>query len=196
MKDITTNRRKFLKNSVKGTVALGIGLSSIGAFSQAFAASKSEVSTATDKKSVPNEELFRMGVIGPAMLSLVTSELAADRATNENAKEFAGFELTEAKAVTKVLKELGTAVPEMDAKATATLNKIKTAADGAAFDDAYIMAQLENHEFLRDHAEDFLKNSSGKTDAEKHGQHLATLALATFKEHVAITKRISGELKA
>ena len=32
--------------------------------------------------------------------------------------------------------------------------------------------------------------------AEKQGQHLATLALATFKEHVAITKRISGELQA
>jgi hypothetical protein len=32
--------------------------------------------------------------------------------------------------------------------------------------------------------------------AEGQGRHLATLALATFKEHVAITKRITKELKA
>lgn len=198
MKEIKTDRRVFLKNSVKGTVALGIGLSSIGALSQAFAADKIEVSTATDKKTVHNEKEFRLGVIGPAMLSLVTSEMAVDKATNANTKEFAGFELTEAQAVTKVLKELGTPVPEMDTKAKATLDKIKAAEQGEAFDKAYIMAQLENHEFLRDHAADYLKNASSSTNnmAEQQGQHLATLALATFKEHVLITTRISKELKA
>ncbi len=131
------------------------------------------------------------------MLSLVTSEIAVNKATDANRKEFAGFELTEAKAVTKVLKDLGTPEPAMDAKAKATLDKIKTADQGAAFDKAYIMTQRENHEFLRDHAADYLKNSSSSTSdmAEKQGRHLATLALATFTEHVLITKRISGELK-
>ena len=139
-----------------------------------------------------------MGVIGPAELSRVTSEIAVARAKNVNAKEFAGFELTEAIAVTTVLKDLGTPVPPMDAKAQATLDKIKAAANGAAFDQAYITAQHENHEFLRDLATAYLKNSApGSTDAEeKHGRHLATLALSNFKEHVAITKRISSELKA
>ena len=114
------------------------------------------------------------------------------------AKEFAGFELAEAIAVTTVLKDLGTAVPPMDAKAQATLEKIKAAANGAAFDQAYITAQLENHEFLRDLATAYLKNSAAGTAdmAEKHGRHLATLALSTFTEHVAMTKRISGEIRA
>ena len=31
---------------------------------------------------------------------------------------------------------------------------------------------------------------------EKQGRHLAMLMLAVFKEHVAICKRINGELKA
>lgn len=190
-----TDRRDFLKNSAKGTLALGIGLSSLSMIAQSFGA-ESAVSKPTDKKSVTNEELFRLGVIGPAELSRVTSEIAAEKATNANAKEFAGFELTEAIAVTTVLKELGTPVPPMDAKAQATLEKIKSAAQGAAFDQAYITAQLENHEFLRDHAADYLKRSSGSSAEEKQGKHLATLALATFKEHVAITKRISGELMA
>ncbi len=151
-----------------------------------------------DVSGVRTAKQFAMGVIGPAELSRITSQIAMERATNPMAKEFAGFEYTEAVAVTTVLKELGTPVPPMDAKAQATLEKIKAAPNGVAFDRAYITAQYENHEFLRDIATAYLRNSpAGTTEmAEKQGQHLATLALATFKEHVAITKRISGELQA
>ena len=142
--------------------------------------------------------MLRLAIIGPAELSLVTSQLAVEKSTNKNTKEFAGFELTEAIAVTTVLKELSTPVPTPDAKAKATLEKLKSAEKGAAFDEAYITAQLENHEFLRDTATDYLKRTEGSKEskAEQQTQHLATLALATFKEHVAITKRSSGELKA
>ncbi len=194
-----TNRREFLKTSVKGAAVLGVGLSSLSLLTTAQAAAdKADVSMPGDKKPVTNEELLRLAIIGPAELSLVTSQLAVEKATNKNTKEFAGFELTEAVAVTTVLKELGTPVPTPDAKAKATLEKLKSAEKGAAFDEAYITAQLENHEFLRDTAEDYLKRTEGSKEnkAEQQTQHLATLALATFKEHVAITKRISGELKA
>ena len=193
-----TDRREFLKDSLKGTVALGIGLSSLGLLASAQAADQSAVSKPNDQQPVTSEELFRLAIIGPAELSLVTSELAAEKATNKNTKEFAGFELTEAVAGTSVLKELGTPVPAPDAKAKATLEKLKSTDKGAAFDEAYITAQLENHEFLRDTAMDYLKRTEGSKEskAEQQTQHLATLALATFKEHVAITKRISGELKA
>ena len=194
-----TDRREFLKTSVKGAAVLGVGLSSLSFLSKAQAAAdKADVSMPGDKKPVTNEELFRMGVIGPAELSLVTSNLALEKATDKDVKEFAGFEQTEAIAVTSVLKQLGTTVPAPDAKAKATLEKLQSAEKGAEFDKAYIMAQYENHVFLRDHAEDYLKHAEGSKDsaAELQGQHLATLALATFKEHVAITKRISSELKA
>lgn len=141
---------------------------------------------------------FSMGVIGPAMLSLAISQIAVDRARKADAREFAGFELAEAIAVTTVLKQLGTPVPPMDAKAQATLDKIRSAAPGAAFDRAYIDAQYENHVFLRDLATAYLGNSplNPSDMAEMHGRHLATLALATFKEHTMITQRIARELRA
>lgn len=151
-----------------------------------------------DVSGVRTAMQFAAGVIGPAELSLATSQIAVERATNAMAKEFAGFELAEAIAVTTVLKDLGTAVPAPDAKASATLERIRAAANGAAFDRAYITAQHENHEFLRDLATAYLRNSPAGTGdmAEKHGRHLATLALATFTEHVALTRRIAGEIRA
>ena len=151
-----------------------------------------------DVSGTRTNQQFTMGVIGPAQLSLATSQIAVDRARRPDAREFAGFELTEAIAVTTVLRQLGTPVPPMDAKAQATLNRIRSAAPGAAFDRAYIDAQYENHVFLRDLATAYLGNSPPNPSdmAEMHGRHLATLALATFKEHTMITQRIARELRA
>jgi predicted outer membrane protein len=140
---------------------------------------------------------FRTGVIGPAMLSLVTSQLAVDRATDPQAKEFANFELREAIAVMTVLEQLRTPVPTPDANARATRAKIEGARKGRAFDREYMTAQLANHEFLRDLAASYLTNSARATSMpEMHGRHLATLAQATFKEHVVHAKRISQALRA
>ncbi len=139
---------------------------------------------------------FYTGVLGPAELSLTTSNLAVEKATQKNAHEFAGFELGEAITVNMVLKDIGAAAPAMTSNDTATIQTMKTSS-GAAFDRAYIGFQLRNHEFLRDIADAYLHNSAGATDPmEKQGRHLAMLMLAVFKEHVAICKRINGELKA
>lgn len=196
--DTNADRRDFLKTSARGALAVGAGavvLNSLG--SLARAAGDTEISKPGMAKPVKNEELFRKGVIGPAELSLISSELALKKAAQANAKEFAGFELGEAIAITTVLKELGTPVPAPDPMGQEIMSKLE-AASGADFDKLYIKAQLANHEFLRDHAEDYLKESDPKTSdpAEQQTQHLATLALAVFKEHVAICKRIFGELNA
>lgn len=193
MKSIeTTPRRDFFKKSVTGTMALSAGVPLMASLLTSLTV---EAATPVDDSpTAATEKEFRQGVIGPAELSLVTSQIAVSKATNKYAKEFAGFELEEAKAVTSVLKDLGTPVPAMNAKAQATLTKIKTTT-GAAFDKAYIQAQLENHEFLRDLAQNYLKNSMGKTSpAESQTRHLATLALAVFKEHVTLTRQILGQL--
>ena len=191
-------RRDFIKKSVTGAVAIGAGMSATAALLESFPAEAADTSNfSPDEPVAHNEKEFRMGVIGPAELSLVTSQIAVTKCSQKNAKEFAGFEKTEAIAVTGVLKDLNTPVPPMNAKAKATLAKIKSAPEGKAFDTAYIQAQLENHEFLRDLAESYLKNGAGKPGAaENQTRHLATLALAVFKEHVAITTRILGELNA
>ena len=140
------------------------------------------------------EKDFRMGVIGPATLSKATSEIAVDKAVNAQAKEFANFELREAIGVLTVLKALKTPVPPMDAKAKETLEKIKSA-EGVDFDKAYIQAQLENHEFLRDLATVYLKNSAHATSmAEMHGRNYATLTLGAFKEHVVLCKDVLKQL--
>ena len=184
--------------------ATGLGLTVLGLPKTAQAASTPQQPEAETGHSYPmptpnaqTEEQFRMGVIGPATLSLVTSQIAVDKATDAEAKEFANFELREAIAVTTVLESLGTPVPPMDAIARATLEGIETAPKGAAFDEAYITAQLANHEFLRDLAESYLKNSAGNTSMpELHGRNLATLALSTFKEHVVLTKNILSTVQA
>ena len=140
---------------------------------------------------------FFMGVLGPAELSLSASQIAVEKAAQKDAHEFAGFELGEAVTVNMVLKDLGTMAPAMDAKALATVDRMKTAAKGEAFDRAYIAFQLDNHEFLRDLADAYLHNSAAASDPmEKQGRHLAMLMLAVFKEHTAICKRINAELKA
>ncbi|WP_407543206.1 DUF4142 domain-containing protein (plasmid) [Deinococcus radiomollis] len=143
------------------------------------------------------EKDFRMGVIGPATLSRIVSQLAVLRATQANTREFARFELREAIAVTTVLRELKTPTPPMDAKAKETLAKIQGTAPGHDFDVAYISAQHENHVFLRDLATAYLKNTtpSEPTFAEQQGRHLATLALNQFTEHVELTARILRELQ-
>ena len=190
MKNQQQPRRIFIKKTLLSTIAVGAGISVLTPNMQSFATFSDE-----DVPNAKNEREIRMGVIGPAELSLATSKIATEKASQKNAKEFAGFELTEAIAVTSVLKDLGTSVPPMDTKAKAVLEKIKNTPSGNEFDKIYIKAQLENHKFLRDLAQNYLKKSKDKTTAaESQGKHLATLALATFKEHVAITQRILEEL--
>ena len=141
---------------------------------------------------------FYSAVIPRAEMSLSTSHIGVEKATNRNAHEFAGFELGEAITVNMVLKDILVTAPAMDKSAEmALVEKMKGIGKGATFDRAYIAFQLDNHEMLRDLADGYLTNSAGATDpAEKQGRHLAALMLAVFKEHVAICKRISAELKA
>ena len=182
----TNDRRMFL--SKLATAGLGVGLLGL---SDAAAANMSMKMGLTEKD-------FRMGVVGPATLSRIVSQLAVLRATQANAQEFARFELREAIAVTTVLRELKTPTPPMDAKAKATLAMIQGAAPGREFDVAYITAQYDNHVFLRDLATAYLKNTTPAepTFAEQQGRHLATLALNQFTEHVELTARILKELQA
>ena len=186
------SRRTFL-----GRVAMaGAGLAALRFAPSADAAMMPKQPEADTGHNYPmarpnarNEAQFRKGVIGPAMLSLLTSQIAVDKATSPAAREFANFELREAIAVTKILKEMKTPVPPMDANARATLAKIKATPKGAAFDKVYMTAQLANHEFLRDLANSYLANSEGHMSmAEMHGRHLAMLTLGTFKEHVVHCK--------
>ena len=181
-----SERRVFLSRLT--ATGLGLGLTGLTGITGAAGSAM---------KMGMTEKDFRLGVIGPATLSRLVSQIAVGKAVNADVKEFAGFELREAIAVTTVLRELKTPTPPMDAKAKATLEKIQTAAAGRDFDLAYITAQHENHVFLRDLATMYLKNTAPNepTFPEQQGRHLATLALNQFTEHVELTARIMKEVQ-
>lgn len=144
--------------------------------------------------TVLTEEGFRNGVMPRAQLSILASQLAVDKATQKNAKEFAGFELEEAIAVVKVLTDAGTTVTTPGKNDMAFIEQLKSAS-GSEFDKLYMYAELTNHEFLRDLAKSYLEGAKGRTSpAEKETQRLATIALYAFNEHVALCKRIYGEV--
>jgi predicted outer membrane protein len=98
----------------------------------------------------------------------------------------------EATTVIEVLKDSGTSAPPLNEEGNAFIEKLKSTS-GNEFDKLYMHAELTNHEFLRDLAQDYLKSAA---PAEKPTRHLATLALFAFKEHVALCKRIYGEVNS
>ena len=150
---------------------------------------KSELATV-----VLTEKEFRDGIMPRAQLSVLASRLAIDKATQKNAKEFAGFELLEAETVVKLLADMDTAVVALNEENKGFIEKLK-AASGNEFDRLYMEAELSNHEFLRDLAKNYLEGANGK-NSEKETQHIAMLALYAFTEHVALCKRIYGEVIA
>jgi hypothetical protein len=180
-----------------GLVAIGAAPIILAQTRPVLAATPVATMPITSIADVKTAAQFYSTVIGRAEISLATSQVASEKATYENALEFAGFELGEAITVNMVLKDTGAMGPGMDAEAHTMVEKVVSAGKGEAFDKAYIGLQLENHEYLRDLADAFIHNSTGVTDpAEVQGRHLSMLMLAVFKEHVAICKRISKELDA
>jgi hypothetical protein len=135
---------------------------------------------------------FAAQVIARADLSRKGSKVAVEKLTNPEAKEFAGYELLEAETVVSVLEQLGAVVPPMNAETKAALDQIVKAPAGRAFDTSYMTAEYENHAFLRDLAEAYLRNSDAGTRdaAEQHGRQLAQIAFYAFTEHTGITHRI------
>lgn len=185
-----TPRRVFLKSSL----ITGAGLSTILARTGYGKENGKEESKTEAGKPSGGEDHFRKGLAGPARLSLATSRIAQEKASDKTVKAFAGFELAETTAVLSVLQDLGTPEPQPDPKDQAVLAAMQAAESGSDFDKAYIKAQIESHQILHDHTAGYLKNATGGDPAEKHGRHLATLALTTIREHMAICQHISQTL--
>jgi hypothetical protein len=154
-------------------------------------------SASEDFSAVKGFHDFGSRVIGRADLSRAACEVAVNKVARADAMEFAKLELFEANTVLQVLKEMGIALPAMDAGTKAALANITDAPQGGAFDKAFMAAEHDNHIYLRDLASAYLTNSSkASTLDEKHGRHIAGLALFAFTEHVVITERINAALSA
>ncbi|PWT96761.1 MAG: hypothetical protein C5B52_15050 [Bacteroidetes bacterium] len=180
------SRKDFLKKSATGLVAISAGMlleSFIPKERPLFEIPKIEVVSAKQ---------FRDGVMPRAQLSMLASKIAVEKTSQNNAKEFAGWELMEAIAVIDFLKDLGTSVPPADKGAQDFIAKLKSL-EGKAFDIEYMKAEQANHEWLRDLAQNYLDASDAKsTGGETY--HLARVAIFAFTEHVGLTKKINSEL--
>ena len=150
----------------------------------AFAQSASPTSRATPT-DIKMAAQFYSAVIPRAEMSLSTSQLGVEKATNHNAHEFAGFELGEAITVNMVLKDILVTVPPMDKSAEKALVEKMTADKGAAFARAYIAFQLENHEFLPSRRAHARRLQATRRDLQAH-----------LGRAQGLTQRLPGRVRA
>lgn len=168
------NRRHMLKTTV-AMAALPAML--------APAANAQERPADPEKKHA--EETRNLG-----LLSLAASRIAKKKATDQVLKVFAGWEVSEQETIADILKSMesdgeveGSIKPPSDAEAEAVLDaegkrvleKLK-AADGTAFDEEYLAAQLNGHQKLLAIQEEYLQV----------GQN---------REHLSVTKLARGQIK-
>ena len=140
-------------------------------------------------------------------MSLATSRIAHGMATDDDVKEFAGFEIAEQDTIADILKGMMEPTPppavgqvkastdaevaaHLDAKGKAMVDKLREAKAGPAFDREYVTGQIEGHRGLLDAQEDYLK-------VGKNRDHLniAKLARGQIKEHLALLADIEKELR-
>lgn len=191
------SRREFLVS----VACVGLGVAVMGLSGSAKAATTPDQPEADSGHTYPfatpdaaTEKDFREAVLPIATLSHLISEIAVDRATRPDTKEFANFELRETITVLALLKAAGTPVRPLSATIKSILASVKSST-GANFDKSYIGAQVAGHEYLRDLAEAYLSNSSAATSpSELHVRDLASLSLVLFKEHIVLAKDVKGKL--
>jgi putative membrane protein len=142
-----------------------------------------------------NETQFRNGVMPRAQLSKAACEIALQKTKNADILQFAEWELMEATTVIRVLKDLNTPAPAINPDAKAFLAKLESMSE-AEFNAEYMQAELSNHEFLRDLAQEYI---DGFEDRAPMGQqdtwHVASLALFAFTEHVGLCKKLKSQLQ-
>ena len=77
----------------------------------------------------------------------MTSEIAREKAQGPKVQEFAALEIEEEEAVTAVLTGLGATAPDtLEGDLAAMVQTLRDAEAGAAFDAAYLDAQIMGHE--------------------------------------------------
>lgn len=178
MKTLNQNsRRDFLSTTVKSAVLLSAGTT------LAASVFSSEVFAQQTAQAIQT----KVAMLG--QLSLQTSRLAIDKASHAEVKNFATFEAAEQEAMAKVLKDLGTPAPVIPATEKAVLIALQTAS-GAAFDKAFMQAQVDTHKKLHQ-AVSQLSSSSNNA----HIKHVAALALTTITEHTERGQALLQSLK-
>jgi putative membrane protein len=133
-------------------------------------------------------------------VALQTSEIALQKAQDEDVKQFAQFERDEQQTIAEVLRSMmepaGTASqggaqaqPQPDQQHAAMIQKLQQA-KADAFDKEYIQGQLQGHQELLQIQERFLQGRPQNREA----MNAAKLARGHIKEHLALLKDIQEGL--
>jgi putative membrane protein len=124
-------------------------------------------------------------------VAMKSSELAIQKADDDDVKQFAKFEADEQKGLAEVLRSMmegaATTQPQADQKHAAMMEKLEQA-KGKAFDRAYVQGQTEGHQELLQIQETFIK--SGSTNRE--AMNVAKLAASRIREHIEVLQDILG----
>lgn len=133
-----------------------------------------------------NEAEYRSSLAGPGLLALVTSQMAQAKATSPAVKMFADAEVAEQQGISRALKDMNTTMPLLNADQQIIVGKLKAAAKGREFDEAYMEGQIMNHKKLLMITENYLDNTDSRSNAslERSSQSLAKMSLPVIKRHL------------
>jgi len=133
-------------------------------------------------------------------VALQTSEIALQKAQDEDVKQFAKFEADEQKGLAEVLRSMlepaGTASPQgaagapsqPDQKHAAMIQKLQQAKAGDAFDKDYVKGQLDGHRELLQIQESFVQARPQSREA----MNVAKLAAGRIREHIEMLEDLQG----
>ncbi len=139
-------------------------------------------------------------------VALETSRIAQDKASNEDLKRFAAFEVQEQTTLAEVLRSMmdpsataatgqsGAAMQgdmQMDASGRDMLQTLQSQQAGAAFDKAYLDGQLQGHRNLLQVQEEYLQSNP---QSREH-MNVARMARTQIREHIALLEGIRQAMR-
>lgn len=175
------------------TIALGLGVTSIGAaYAQASDALASDAPASGTRLS-PADQQFVQDASQADATEIAASKIALKNSSDPHVKKFAQQMIADhtklSHAMAALVSKKGfTTTPSAD---TALVGKLQTL-KGSAFDQAYVeQIGVEAHQRAVDL---FQQESQSGTDAQLKAA--AAHALPTIKHHLAMAQQLAGSLKA
>ena len=134
------------------------------------------------------EQQWMQGTMMAGAAALQTSQIALEKAQDEDVKLFAKFEADEQKGMAEVLQSMMSGstsagappMPKLEGKHAELVQKLQQAKAGEAFEKEYIRGQVEGHRELLQIQETLLKSNPTNREA----MNVAKLARSRIQEHL------------